>query len=71
MSNWNPRYTAYACSHGLSETAMLEADRAKYPGGCMAGYIIWVSNKASEFRRMTNTPIIADHDAFTRFCEVP
>jgi len=39
---WNPRYTAYAQTHGLGEEAMLEQDRARWPGGKMCGFILWI-----------------------------
>lgn len=42
-TEWNPRYIAYAEAHGRSPEEQLAADRVAYPGGCMAGFILWCS----------------------------
>ena len=50
-SQWGstqPRYVAYCVEHGAtSADEMLARDRIAYPGGCMAGYIVWISRKWS------------------------
>lgn len=41
IREWNPRYLAYAdANHNLPQEQIL-IDRQKYPGGYMAGFIIW------------------------------
>ena len=49
---WNPRYLAYCRAHGQMPEDMLEADRKRYPGGCMAGYILWDTDRLREFRAL-------------------
>lgn len=39
----NPMLTAYAKAHGQTVEKMLETDTVKWPGGKMAGFILWVS----------------------------
>ena len=42
-SNTQPRYVAYCLEHNASSPEdMLAFDRARHPGGCMGGFIIWV-----------------------------
>lgn len=62
---WNPRYVAYAKANGRSPAAMLENDRQEYPGGCMAGFICWISGQWSAWRRLRGLPrdhILTDGD---------
>src|SRR5512135_236505 len=51
MSNqdWNPRFTLYAKSNGLSEQAQIEKDREVWKGGRMAGFSLWIRRKWSEW----------------------
>lgn len=47
---WNPRYVCYALEvHGAPPAAALNLDRALWPGGCMAGFIIWIQTRCGEF----------------------
>lgn len=71
MTTWNMRYVAYAAANGLSPEAMLEADQARYPGGCMCDYIIWIGQRWAEFRKLfardrhiTTEQYHADFDAW-------
>lgn len=48
--NWNPRYLNYARAHGRAPRAMIDADRARYPGAPMHGFLIWVDRRWREFR---------------------
>lgn len=50
MSEWNPRYVAYAVAHGQrNPEQMLADDWVTYPGGCMAGFMIWIDDRWDEF----------------------
>ena len=51
MSNkvWNPRFTFYAISNGLSEQQQLEKDREVWNGGYMVGFSLWIGRKWSEW----------------------
>lgn len=69
----NPRYVAYAKSHGKTPQEMLEFDKQKYSGGCMAGFIIWIHRRCSEFKKISPELFcgdeIGDQDRFTAFLE--
>lgn len=45
----NPRFVAYAASNGLTPEAQIEADRTRYPGGLMCGFILWSDERLREF----------------------
>ena len=49
MTEYNPRYLEYCKAHGKTFDNMLKADRIKYPGGCMCGFILWMSEKWYNF----------------------
>jgi len=46
---WSFRYNEYARAHRCSPERMLERDRARYPGGKMAGYMLWVGARLQAF----------------------
>jgi hypothetical protein len=48
---WNPRYVQYAKAHGSTPARQLTADTAAWPGGKMAGFMVWMSEAWSEFRQ--------------------
>lgn len=51
MSDWNPRYLAYVRSQGsLSPEEQMKADRERWPGGPMSGYILWISEQWRAWR---------------------
>ena len=64
MSDWNPRYVAYAATEGLDPEAMLARDRERYPGGCMGGFTIWVQDRWTEWGQLTGHPRGRSSDAF-------
>lgn len=77
---WNPRFTAYAKAHGLTEEQMLRVARERFPGGVMCGFITWLSDqwlawaKHAKHPRATNPYAIIfddDHTAFDRWLKVP
>jgi len=45
----NPRYVAYATAHGKSPAEMMAADDIEWPGGCMTGFILWMSERKQAF----------------------
>lgn len=52
---WNPRYLVY-CGDEDPDT-VLERDRERYPGGCMAGFILWLHRKWAEWKTMKGYPL--------------
>ncbi len=49
---WTFRFLAYCRDNGKTPEEMLAADRARYPGGKMAGFISWISAKWEEFAKV-------------------
>jgi hypothetical protein len=77
--SYNPRYAAYAARHGLEPEAMLEADRQRFPGGCMAGFFSFIGEGMRQFRRINQLNPAAfcgdslteiGHTQFTAFLNV-
>lgn len=52
--NINPRYVAYCTAHGSDPDAMLEADRERWPGGIMTGFVLWMSARWQAWRRLNS-----------------
>jgi hypothetical protein len=46
---WNPRYVLYARAHGRTPEEMLAHDDEAFPGGIMAGFIIWINQQWNAF----------------------
>ena len=70
----NPRYAAYAQAHGRTPDEMMVHDRDKWPGGCMCGFIVWISEQRQGFWEACpaafvdrHTYTIHDQDAWTAF----
>lgn len=53
---YNPRYSHYCASNHNIESAQLIIDKQVYPGGCMCGFIIWISEHWREFKLLINYP---------------
>lgn len=45
----NPRYEAYAKEHGKTPEQMLAHDEIAWPGGKMCGFMLWISDRWTEF----------------------
>ena len=56
MSNINPRYAAYAKAHGKSPREMMHFDKKRFPGGIMAGFIVWSNARWDEFAKEIKVP---------------
>jgi hypothetical protein len=72
VTDWNPRFVAYARAHGKSPEAMLEADRETWSGGKMAGFMLWMSERWREWRsinRRGRDDVLSneDHASFDAF----
>lgn len=69
--SYNSRYVAYARAHGRTPDEMLEADRNSWPGGIMAGYVIWIGKQWTEWSAQnpghTGSMTPEDHEAFDRW----
>ena len=50
--DYNPRYVAYARSHGHTPDAMLETDNREWPGGCMTGFMLWLGARWTDFEKL-------------------
>ena len=42
-------YVAYAAAHGRGPVEQMEADRERWPGGPMAGFLAWMGERWREF----------------------
>lgn len=68
------RFQSYARSHGLTPEAMLDRDRETFPGGCMAGFITWVTQRwaawdASRGQKDVRHRMADEHEAFDAWLE--
>ena len=71
----NPRYLAYCLEHRQSPDDMLATDRQRYPGGCMCGFLLWMSARLQEWRRMRERErfevmVAADHRDFLAYLAI-
>lgn len=65
----NPRYLNYARVHGMTPGAMLDHDRRQWPGGCMAGFLLWSRARLQDFMTINPRAFIRGgnligHDAY-------
>lgn len=69
----NSRYVSYAAAHGMTPDEMLAADRVRWPGGSMVGFMSWIDGKWREWCALTHRPRsalnFADHAAFDAWLE--
>lgn len=45
---WNPRYANYARAHGRTPEDQIIHDSVDWPGGPMAGFILWHTDRLRE-----------------------
>jgi hypothetical protein len=74
MPIYQKRYITYAKAHGKTPEEMDASDREEWPGGCMTGFILWISEKHREFYKVSPSNFldrnhIADQNAWDRFLE--
>ena len=72
MTQYSTPYTAYAKAHNKTPDEMLAHDKNAWPGGCMAGFILWVRQKKQEFfaahpEACMDRDAIRDRDAWNKF----
>lgn len=51
LGDFTQEFTAYAMAHGRRPADQLAHDKEAWPGGCMAGFITWMSGALREFKR--------------------
>lgn len=66
---YQPRFIAYATAHGRTPDEQIEQDRIDWPGGVMCGFILWMSDKWNEWRKLNGLaardPLFdSDHASF-------
>jgi len=50
--SWNPRFVAYANSHGRDPEIQLVHDEKEWPGGSMCGFMLFISEKWETFSKL-------------------
>lgn len=43
VTEWSPEWVAYATAHDRTPDEQLAHDRARWPGGRMAGFLLWTA----------------------------
>lgn len=51
MTEYNPRYVAYAHSKDMNVEECLEHERKAWPGGIMCGFTLWIREHARKFAK--------------------
>ena len=63
---WNCRFLAYC--NGEEPEAVLARDANLYPGGKMAGFLLWSNGRLAEYRRINPAAflhgVLSDHAAY-------
>lgn len=49
MSEWNPRYVAFAQAHGRTPEEQIASDEIEWPGGVMCGFMLWISERWTQW----------------------
>lgn len=53
---YQPRYLAYCAVQGRAPEAQLAHDKDAWPGGSMAGFILWINARWTEWNALTGWP---------------
>lgn len=74
VERYNPRYIAYASAQGLSPKAAMIRDADLWPGGKMAGYILWIHHQwatwdAKMKHKSNHIRSVEEHRAFDAWLE--
>jgi hypothetical protein len=67
----NTRFLHYARVHGRTPEEMLKYDEERFPGGKMAGYIMWIDQRWNDYttRVGIRRPVVSHkhHSAFDQW----
>jgi len=69
-SKWNPRYVAYAHAHGRTPEQMQLVDEARYPGGCMTGFMLWMDAKMRKYHSTLESNLKGEEWGYNKLNEV-
>lgn len=62
MKKWNTYFEAYALSQGRTCEEQLAFDKERWPGGKMAGFILWINEAWDRWSSLTGeTPAWGGH----------
>lgn len=69
----NPRYVNYARVNGNDPETQMKLDQENYKGGCMTGFILFISTHGAEFKKQfpqhTIGGYISCHASFDKFLD--
>lgn len=49
---WNPHWLCYSAAHGYHPASMLDVDAETWPGGKMAGFIVWMNRRWGDWAQL-------------------
>lgn len=69
---WNWRYLAYCQAHGRAPEMQLAADAIRWPGGKMAGFMLWIQAQWIAYAARRGLPrysinLMTDQKGYDRF----
>lgn len=76
--SYNPRFVNYARVHGRTPDEMFDADRARFPGGRMAGFLAWnrahlhafyVAHPEAFYKSPGDIARLVDHAAYDAYLD--
>ncbi len=71
--SFQPRFIIYAAAYGRTAAAQLEHDEAAWPGGCMVGFMLWITAQRRAFKAAHPEHFlydgIANQDAWTEWLQ--
>lgn len=73
MATYTREFTAYCTAHGRAPADQLAHDVKRWPGGKMAGFILWMADALRDFKAAHPEAcvgdMVRDHDAKAAFLE--